>query len=57
MTATSETPREGRFIDVLFGARLVVALAARRRFDVLGFINLPRGKVRERYDGWDRYIK
>ena len=25
MTATAEAPREGRFINVLFGARLVVA--------------------------------
>jgi hypothetical protein len=66
--ATAEVARAGRFINVLFGAWLITAPwllggapVTAKWNDViagalLGFISLPRGKVRWRYGGWDWYI-
>jgi hypothetical protein len=67
--ATAEVVRAARLLNVLLGAWLVAAPwffagapAAARWNDVLvGLavmaLSLPRGPVRERYAGWDRFVR
>lgn len=67
-TALAEVTRAARYLNVLCGAWLILApwlltgdSAAARWNDVavglaLILLGLPRGPVRERYGGWDRYV-
>lgn len=67
-TALAEVTRAARFLNVFCGAWLILApwlltgdSAAARWNDVavglaLILLGLPRGPVRERYGGWDRYV-
>jgi hypothetical protein len=64
----AEVIRAGRFINVLFGAWIAVApwvltgATAASRWNgvivgaVLILLSIPRGRVRERYGSWDRYV-
>jgi hypothetical protein len=68
VVATAEVGRAFRFLNVLAGAWLILApwlltgdSAAVRWNDIavgvaLILLSLPRGLVRERYGGWDRYV-
>jgi SPW repeat-containing protein len=65
---TAEVARAGRFINAFFGAWIMIApwllggAPAMAKWNgvivgaVLALLSLPRGKVRERYGSWDRYI-
>jgi hypothetical protein len=67
--AIGEVARAARFLNVLFGAWILAAPwllsgagATACWSDVavgalLILLSLPRGEVRERYGGWDRYIR
>jgi hypothetical protein len=67
--ATAEVTRIARFINVLLGLLLIIAalLFAGNLPIVFGselisgivliFVSLPRGRIVERYAGWDRYVK
>jgi len=60
--------RAGRFLNVLLGAWIIAAPwllrgagTSARYSDMLAgafviLLSLPRGPVRERYAGWDRFI-
>jgi hypothetical protein len=66
--AIGEVARAARFLNILFGAWLAAAPwlltgftpAARWNGVAVGaaliFLSLPRGKVKERYGSWQRYI-
>lgn len=66
--AMAEVGRSARLINVLFGAWLIIAPFVLDRFVTVAMINsiiaglllillsLPRGKVMERYGGWDPYV-
>ena len=66
--AMAEVARPLRFVNVLFGAWLIVApwvLAGASLTAAIGsvlagiavvLLSLPRGTVRHRYAGWDRYV-
>lgn len=66
--ATAEVVRPLRFVNVLFGAWLIAApwllhgFSAAAKWNgiaagiVLILASLPRGSLRERYGGWDKYI-
>lgn len=68
VTVMAEVIRTGRFVNVLFGAWIVVApwflsgasTAARWNGAVVGaaliVLSLPRGRVNERYGAWDRFV-
>ncbi|MBX9625527.1 MAG: SPW repeat protein [Gemmataceae bacterium] len=69
VVATAEVGRAFRFLNVLLGAWLVLApwvlagesAAARWSNIAVGvaliLLSLPRGPVRDRYGGWDRYVR
>ncbi len=66
--ATAEVGRAFRFLNILFGGWLLAApwllsgapAGARWNDVIVGvaliFVSFPRGTVRERYGGWDKYI-
>jgi hypothetical protein len=68
VTVMAEVIRTGRFVNVLFGAWIVVApwilsgasSPARWNAAVVGtalvILSLPRGRISERYGSWDRYV-
>jgi hypothetical protein len=68
VTVMAEVIRAGRFLNVLFGAWIVVAPwllsgaspAARWNAAIVGValivLSIPRGRVIERYGSWDRYV-
>jgi hypothetical protein len=68
-TAFAEVMRAVRFLNILCGTWVVIApwllsggTPAARWADVLVgvtliLLSLPRGRVRERYGGWDRYVR
>ena len=67
-TALAEVTRAARFLNVLCGAWVAIApwllsgsTPAARWSDIavgvaLALLSLPRGAVRERYGGWDRFV-
>jgi hypothetical protein len=68
VTVTAEVVRVGRFVNVLFGAWIVVApwllsgasSTARWNAAIVGValiaLSIPRGRIAERYGSWDRYV-
>jgi hypothetical protein len=66
--ATAEVIRAARFVNILFGAWLIAAPWLVSGFTpaaqwnsaavgvVLVLLSLPRGPVRERYGGWDKFV-